>query len=192
MKKIILLALILTSLYSNQTADKSKVYVGLSGGYMNEAFSDDAKTTGSAKMAKFKIGYGIRTAYAIEFSIDYLKNTSNVFSTLPAKDGDKYGLNVELIKGFNWDIFINPYFKAGIGTGIFDIKYYSSNQNSLNYSSFNLGLGFFIPINEHLDFEVGYDYKYVSYRKLISSNQEILKDLNSNINGVYIGINARF
>lgn len=188
MKKIILLGLILTSLYSNQTADKAKVYVGMSGGYMNEVFDDAKETTGSAEMAKIKIGYGIRTAYAVEFSMDYLKNTSNVFSTSPSKDGDKYGVNVELIKGFDWDIFINPYFKAGFGTGIFDIHSEYSTKKSLNYSSFNLGLGFFIPINEHLDFEVGYDYKYVSYEKL----REIDGGYSSNMNGVYIGVNARF
>ena len=160
----------------------------MSGGYLNESFSDKAKTTSSAEMAKIKIGYGIRTAYAIEFSIDYLKNQSNVFSTSPAKDGDKYGLNVELIKGFDWDIYINPYFKAGFGTGLFDIKSDNSTKSSLNYSSFNLGLGFFIPINEHLDFEVGYDFKYVSYEKL----REIDGGYSSTMNGLYLGVNARF
>ncbi len=188
MKKIILLGLILTSLYSSQTADKAKVYVGINGGYMNETFNDDAETTGSAEMAKFKIGYGIRTAYAVEFSIDYLKSTSSVYSTAPAKDGDKFGLNVELIKGFDWDIFINPYFKAGFGSGLFDIQSDYSDKNSLNYSSFNLGLGFFIPVNEHLDIEVGYDYKYISYEKL----EDIYGGYSSHMNGAYIGVNTRF
>ncbi|MBL0708184.1 MAG: porin family protein [Sulfurimonas sp.] len=188
MKKIILLVVLLTSLYSSQTEDKAKVYVGIGGGYTNESFSDDAKTTGSAETAKIKIGYGIRSAYAIEFSIDYSKNTSNVFSTSPSKDGDKIGLNVELIKAFDWDIFIDPYFKAGFGTGTFDIKSEYSNQDSLNYSSYNLGLGFFIPMSEHIDFEVGYDYKYVSYEKL----RDIDGSYSSNMNGLYLGANYRF
>ena len=180
MKKIILFSLLITSLYSD-----AKVYMGISGGYLNETFDDDASTTASAEMAKFKIGYGIREAYAVEFSVDYLKNDSNIFSTT-GQDGDKYGLNVELVKAFDWDIFINPYFKAGFGAGYFNIEHES--ENLLNYGSYNLGIGFFIPMNEHFDFELGYDYKYISYEKIESTNS----DINSNMHGAYAGFNVRF
>ena len=178
MKKIILLSLLLTSLYSD-----AKIYVGANAGYMHEAFSDDADTTNSAEMAKFKIGYGVREAYAVEFSLDYLKNKSDIFSH---NDSDKFGLNVELVKAFDWNIFINPYFKAGFGAGFFDLE--NAQKSSLNYGSFNLGLGFFIPINEDFDFEIGYDYKYISYEKLEATDT----DINSNINGAYAGFNVRF
>ena len=180
MKKIILFSLLLTSLW----ASEAKVYTGFSGGYMQEAFSDDI-TTNEAEMGKFKIGYGIREAYAIEFSLEYLKNQSTLFST-SGEDGDKFGLSVELVKAFDWDIFVLPYFKAGFGAGFFDIQH--ATKSSLNYGTYNLGLGFFIPINEHFDVEVGYDYKYVSYEKIEATG----KDITSHLNGGYIGFNVRF
>jgi len=180
LKKIILFSLLLTSLYSD-----AKIYMGASGGYLNETFNDAADTSGSAEMAKFKIGYGVREAYAVEFSLDYLKNESNIFSTT-GEDGDKFGLNVELVKAFDFDTIVIPYFKAGFGAGYFDISH--AKKSSLNYGSFNLGLGFFIPINEHFDFEIGYDYKYVSYEKIETSSA----DINSNMNGAYAGFNVRF
>jgi opacity protein-like surface antigen len=163
--------------------------MGIGGGYMHETFSDDAETTNTAEMGKLKIGYGDREAYAVEFSFDYLKNDSNVFSTT-GTDSDKFGMNVELVKAFDWDIIINPYFKAGFGAGFVDINH--AEQSSLNYGSFNLGLGFFVPINEHLDIEVGYDYKYVSYEKITDSNEKVLVDVDSHLNGAYIGLNVRF
>jgi hypothetical protein len=181
LKKIIIFSLLLTSLYSD-----AKIYTGLSVGYLNEEFSNALSTTSSAEMAKLKIGYGIREAYAIELSFDYLKNESSIFSRNGEKDNDKYGINIELVKAFDWDIYINPYFKAGFGAGY--LKLEESSQDSLNYGTFNLGLGFFIPINEHFDFEVGYDYKYVSYEKFIVTG----KDINSNMHGAYLGLNARF
>ena len=180
MKKIILFLLLISSLYSD-----AKVYMGLGAGFMNEAFSDNANSTNSAEMGKIKIGYGDREAYAIEFSFDYLKNDESIFSTT-GEDSDKFGMNIELIKSVNWDIYILPYFKVGIGSGYFDIS--ADDQTSLNYSSVNFGLGFLVPVNEHVDFEVGYDYKYVSYEELTSSGEQI----GSHLNGVFTGINFRF
>ncbi len=180
MKKIILFLLLLTSLYSD-----AKIYIGTGGGYLEESFSNSSFKTNSAETAKFKIGYGIREAYAIEFSFNYLKNDSNNFS---ADDSDKFGLNVELIKAFDWDIFINPYFKGGFGAGYFKID--NTTKSSLSYGSYNLGLGFFIPINEHFDFEIGYDYKYLSYEKLNKATTS--EDISSNMHGTYLGFNVRF
>ena len=182
MKKVIIFLLLLTSLYSD-----AKIYTGLGIGFLNEKFSDKENTSNSAEMAKFKIGYGIRSSYAIELSLDYLKNESNVFTQ---NDGSKFGINVELIKAFDkvfsYDIYIKPYFKAGFGAGYFTIE--DQDKNSLKYGSFNTGLGFFIPINEHFDIEVGYDYKYLSYQKF----EAIGDDINSNLNGICIGFNARY
>lgn len=180
MKKILLFTLLITSLYSEST-----LYIGAGAGYMHETFSDVAGSTNTAEMGKLKVGYGDREAYAVEFSLDYLKNDTKVFSTT-ANDSDKFGMNVELVKGFDWNTIVNPFFKAGFGAGYFDVN--SDEQSSINYSSFNLGLGFFLPINEDLDIEVGYDYRYVSYEKVSATSDEI----DSHINGVYIGINVRF
>ena len=193
MKKIILISLLLlSSLIAKE--QEAKIYTGLSVGYLNESFSGNigaAQTdkSNSGETAKFKLGYGIREAYAVEFSIDYRKSKTNVFSTAPQEDGDKFGLNVELIKAFDWDIFVLPYFKAGFGAGNFKIDNENDpGNNSLNYSSFNLGLGMLIPVNEHLDFEIGYDYRYVSYEKF----EVYLSDVQSHMNGTYVGVNVRF
>ena len=152
---------------------------------MNEMFSDDASSTNSAEMAKVKIGYGSREAYAVELSFDYLKNNESFFSTI-GEDQDKFGMNIELVKAFDWNIYIYPYFKAGFGAGVFDVE--SDDKSSLHYSTFNFGLGFFIPINKHFDFEVAYDYKYISYEKLTTSSDKI----NSHSNAACIGFNIRF
>ncbi len=181
MKKIILFSLLLTSLYSD-----AKIYTGISVGYLNEEFSNASSVTSSAEMAKLKIGYGIKEAYAIEFSFDYLKNESTVFSQDGKKDADKYGINVELVKAFDWGIYVNPYFKAGFGAGYLELE--EASQDSMNYGSFNFGLGLFIPLNEHFDFEIGYDYKYVSYEKFEATGA----DINSNMNGAFLGLNTRF
>ena len=190
MKKIILISLLLlTSLFAEE--QEAKIYTGLSVGYLNESFSGAlgeirTEKSQSVETAKLKLGYGIREAYAIEFSIDYIKNETNLFSK---EDGDKSGLNVELVKAFDWDIYILPYFKAGFGAGYFKIDNENDPGNdSLSYSSFNLGLGMLIPVNEHLDFEIGYDYRYVSYEKF----EVILSDVESHMNGTYVGVNVRF
>lgn len=184
MKKILLISLLVTSLFA-----EAKIYMGVGGGYTNESFSDSKISSSSAPMARVKIGYGDINAYAVEFSFDYLKNDTNVFSTT-GEDSDKYALNIELVKAFDFDIFINPFFKAGFGAGYFTINH--DEQSSIKYGSLNLGAGFFIPINEHLDIEVAYDYKYISYEKLTDSEGKILLDADSHLNGLYVGVNVRF
>ncbi len=181
MKKITLLLLLITSLYSNPS--DAKIYLGTSYGYLNESFSESEYKSISAQTAKVKIGYGIRDSYAVEFSIDYTQKDKNVFST---NDGDRYGLNLEIMKAFDFDIYINPFFKAGFGAGYLDID--NTDNNSLRYSSYNLGFGCFIPVNEYFDFEVGYSYKFTSYEKISQTS----KELNSHINIGYLGVNVRF
>ena len=181
MKKIILFLILISSLYANQS--DAKIYLGTSYGYMNESFSESGYDSISAQTAKVKIGYGIRESYAVEFSVEYTQKDENVFST---NDGDRYGINLELMKAFDFDIYINPFFKGGFGAGYLDIE--NSSNKSLNFSSYNLGVGCFIPVNEHFDFEIGYSYKFTSYEKV----QEGDKELNSHVSIGYLGINVRF
>jgi len=190
-KTIILFSILTISLYA-----EAKVYVGTSVGYTHEAFNDDlAGSDAGSNMAKFKIGYGEREAYAIEFSLDYIDNQSTTFSGANSSDGAKYGLNVEFMKAFDFDIFVLPYFKAGFGAGYLDVhNAYDENGdavNSLTYSSLNLGLGFLVPVNEHFDFEIGYDYKAVSYEKS-NKTDPLTNAVKSNMNAVYAGFNVRF
>jgi opacity protein-like surface antigen len=187
LNKILLSSLLITSLYSDQL--DPKIYFGTSYGYVNEVFSKSEYDTFVAQSANVKIGYGIRSSYAVEFSVEYIQkdenddNGGNVFST---NDGDRYSINIEIMKAFDFDIYINPFFKGGFGAGFVDIE--NSNNESLNFSSYNLGGGFFIPVNEHFDFEVGYNYKFTSYEKI----QEGDEDLTSHKSVGYLGVNVRF
>ena len=192
-KIIILFSLLASSLYA-----EAKVYVGSSVGYFHETFNNEASgnSTGS-NMARLKLGYGEREAYAIEFSLDYIDNKSTTFSGTNGSDEAKYGLNIELVKAFDWDLFILPYFKAGFGGGFLDVNIADNGAtapetiNNLTYSSLNLGLGFFIPLSETFDFEVGYDYKSISYEQK-DKTEPLENQVNSNANIAYLGFNVRF
>jgi opacity protein-like surface antigen len=146
------------------------------------------EASSTADILYIKAGYGERTAYAIEFSIDYVNNKDPLFS---ANDGAKYGLNVDLLKAFDFGIYVLPFAKVGLGAGNLDTQI---NEGSLNYGSFNLGLGMFIPYNEHLDFELGYNYRYLTYEKNKENGGASVNDYTptSHINMVYLGINTRF
>jgi opacity protein-like surface antigen len=126
---------------------------------------------------KLKAGYGVREAYAVEFCVDYIQG-----------DEKKYDFNVDLVKAFDWGIYVNPYIKAGFGAGIIDNR--SNTNKSLTYGSFNLSTGIFIPLNEHFDVEIAYDYKHLSYQKV--NELDATESRTSNVNIGYVGLNARF
>jgi hypothetical protein len=149
--------------------------MGASYGSFNESFSDETQKENSNPIAKVKLGYGVREAYAVEFSLDYTQADSE------GTDVARYGMNVDLLKALDFP-YVKPLFKAGFGTGYVDV----STQH-LTYGSFNLGAGIFVPIGEHFDLEVGYDYKYLSYER-----EDNTQKLTSNANSVYLGINSRF
>ncbi len=180
MKKIILFLALLTSIYAD-----AKLYAGFNVGYFNESFGDKLDATNSTLQTSFKIGYGEQKAYAVEFSVDWVKNDSKIFSN---KDGDKYSINVDLVKAFDLHKYINPFFKIGIGGGNMTID--RKLQNRVNFSSFNLGTGIFIPINTTVDIEIGYSYKYLTYEKI----DRIISSISykSQVNVLYSGFNIRF
>lgn len=176
MKKIAIILLLISSLYAD-----AKIYTGASYGYLNETFSTESAKANTVGVSKIKIGYGDREAYAVEFSIDYSNADSDYLSTEVAP---RYAINVDLVKAFDFDIYINPFFKAGIGTGYLD----TTQNANLTFGSFKIGAGTFIPLNEYFDFEVGYEYKYISYEKLKNADKSELSDVNI----IYAGFNLRF
>ena len=184
MKKLLLIGLFVSSLYSD-----AKIYLGVNGGVFNEDFRT-VDASSSAEMASIKIGYGIREAYAVEFSVDYFKNKSKVFSSSPTvtTDGDKIGFNVNLMKAFDFGIYILPFVKVGFGTGFLDIE--RELQDRLSYGSFQGSLGCFLPISEHSDIELGYEIRGSSYEYIDSIDTKTSHD--STINIAYFGINYRF
>jgi len=182
LKKIILFSLLMTSLYAD-----AKIYMGAGYGLHTEnitLYNEDENSI-TANMATLKIGYGVRESYAIEFSVDYIDNSEKLFLS---SDGAKYGLNVELIKAFDFGIYVNPFVKIGFGMGYMETKA-KENEKSLSFGTYNLGFGTFIPINEHLDIELAYNYKYISYQKSITTEADSETSM-ANIG--YIGLNVRF
>jgi opacity protein-like surface antigen len=176
LKKIAIILLFISSLYGD-----AKIYTGASYGYLNETFSNENAKANAVDVSKIKIGYGDREGYAVEFSVDYSNTDSDYLST---EDSPRYAINVDLVKAFDFDIYINPFFKAGIGTGYLD----STQNGNLTFGSFKIGAGTFIPVTEYLDFELGYEYKYISYEKIQSATESELSDVNI----VYAGFNVRF
>jgi len=177
--KTILLLLLFSSLYS-----EAKIYVGANYGYYDEAFSDiDAKN--STNVASVKIGYGIREAYAIELSVDKIYDKASIFSP---NDADRYSINLEFVKAFDLGIHVNPFFKAGFGGGVLKVE--RTMQETLNYGSFNVGVGAFIPISDHIDLEFGYNLKYLAYESVDYVTEQT--SYKSSADTIYSGFNVRF
>ena len=180
MKKILLFSLLITSLYSD-----AKIYLGASvGGYLEQLDSNSKSAT--TEMITLKAGYGDIKAYAVEFSLDYINNKTALFAS---GDGVKYGMNVSLLKSFDFDLFFIPFVRGGFGAGKMDSNA-KANKNSLAYGSFNLGIGSFIPLSDSFDLEVGYDYRAVTYEKADAGNSTSISK--SNVNQLYVGVNYRF
>ena len=181
MKKTILFFLFLTSLYAEST-----FYVGVNHGAYKEYFNDiDASS--SSSISTLKVGYGDIKAYAVEFSVDYSKNKSKIFSSASSLDGDKYGFNVSLLKAFDFN-YVLPFIKIGFGTGYLDIK--RNLQDTLSYGSFQLTGGTYIPLNDSFDIEVGYEIRHIAYESI---NTIITKDSYHSVNNIaYFGINYRY
>ncbi|MEA3228131.1 MAG: outer membrane beta-barrel protein [Campylobacterota bacterium] len=180
MKKTLSILLLFTSLYSD-----AKIYFGANYGQVDEKFKDNLDAKNSSQAITFKFGYGDIDAYSVDLSLDIIENQSNMFSQSDAK---KYALNVELIKAFNFDIFINPFFKAGFGSGTMKID--RTLQDRINYGSLNLGTGVFIPINNYFDLEIGYKYSYRSYEEVDTIVEK--ESYKSDVNAVYSGFNIRY
>jgi len=183
LKKIItLLLLLIVPLFA-----KGKIYTGIGYNLYKESYTNKSMESVSLSdnALKFKIGYGVREAFAVEFSLDYIDHAS--YDTMPTIGSAKYGFNVALIKAFDFGIYVNPYLKVGFGTGIIDNL--GKEERSLTYGSFDLGGGFFVPINENFDIELAYEYKNATYEK---ENLDSKLNNTSNINIFYIGVNTRF
>ncbi|WP_188108598.1 outer membrane beta-barrel protein [Sulfurimonas lithotrophica] len=176
---IIILTLLTTSLYS-----EAKIYFGLDYGKFNEDFSNIAAKS-SSESVRLKLGYGIRENYSIEFALEALDNDSKIFSN---NDGEKYALNIALVKTFDFDIYVLPFIKLGFGAGYMDVN--RELQSKLNFGSFNAEVGTYIPINEYLDFEIAYNYKDLSYEAVDTIAYEL--KYKSNVDTFYFGFNIRY
>jgi len=176
LKKILLLSLILTSALFAE----AKIYMGAGYASSNEltdfANSPDEKTYVS-DVIRVKAGYGVREAYAVEFSMDYISGEKK-----------KYAFDINLIKAFDWGIYVNPFVKIGFGAGMVDKI--GTTSKTYTYGAFNLGTGIYIPIGENFDIELAYEYKNLSYQK--ENELDGTESNTANVNIGYIGFNVRF
>jgi len=174
------LLLLFTSLYAQST-----LYFGTNYGIIDEKFVKGTDARSSSQALTLNFGYGDINAYAVNLSVDIIDNTTKIFSE---NDSKKYALNIALIKAFNFHTFFNPFFKAGFGSGTLKID--RTLQNRISYGSLNLGTGFFIPINNYFDLELGYKYSYLSYERIDNIADKI--SYKSHQNRTYFGFNIRY
>jgi len=184
--------LFLLPLVSSLLLGEATIYVGTGYSYNSESVSYIDATTHQnvnksfdSNGARIKIGYGDIKAYAIELSLDYIDNKKAVFSK---NDAEKIGFNLELLKAFDFGIYVYPFVKAGFGGGYFKTDADVVNK-SLTYGTWNLGTGIFIPLSKHIDIEVAYEYKSLSYQK---TDPALNSSPSSDVNIAYIGINFRY
>ncbi len=184
MKKIILFFLFCINLFA-----EPQTYIGMNYGGTYEKFTT-AKATESSPFLNLKAGYGVRDGYGVEIYFEYVQNKSKIFSSDPATkyDGNKYAINIALVKSFDFDIYVLPFVKAGFGAGSFKVA--RTLDKRLSYGSFNLGTGIYIPITKHYDIELGYRYKSISHEGLNLISQTIIHTANAY--SAYVGFNFRY
>ena len=159
--------------------------MGAGYGYVNEKVSGSNAKSASNNEGKIKIGYGERDAYAVEFSLYYIDNTNHLLS---ADDKEKYGFDITLMKAWDLDIYALPFVRVGFGSG----KMTSSareGKKAIMYGSFNGALGVLLPLSKHIDIELAYEYKGLSYQKV---NPDVSSYDKSKQQELYSGINFRF
>lgn len=181
MKKLLLCLIFLTPLLHAE----AQLYMGAGYGYVNEKVSGSNAKSASNNEGKIKIGYGERDAYAVEFSLYYIDNTNHLLS---ADDKEKYGFDITLMKAWDLDIYALPFVRVGFGSG----KMTSSareGKKAIMYGSFNGALGVLLPLSKHIDIELAYEYKGLSYQKV---NPDVSSYDKSKQQELYSGINFRF
>jgi hypothetical protein len=171
--------LLSTTIYAD-----AHIYFGTGIAHTSEKLTSTDKTISNTQ-GLVKIGYGIRKSYAVELAFDYTPNHSSYFAK---NDAQKYGFSIDLMKAYDFGIFINPYVKFGFGAGALTTNA-DVNNKSLTYGTFNAATGFFIPLSKQFDIEMAYQYKYVSYEKI---NLESSANPTSHLNIAYLGFNIRF
>lgn len=184
MKKLLLLLLISLNIYAD-----AQSYFGVNYGYENQDFTTVGATT-SSQFIDIKAGYGVREAYSVEMYLEYVQNKSKVFSSNPSKefDGDKYALNVAMVKSFDFNIFVLPFVKAGFGAGF--LKVDRTLTSKVSFGSFNLDTGIYIPVGDNYDLELGYRFKSFSYDGIDLISKSYVYTSNAHI--AYLGLNFRF
>lgn len=159
--------------------------MGLGGGVQYETYNDDESSKNTPYFGSMKFGYGDIHAYAIELVLNYIDNKSNIFSY---DDKQRYGLDVMFLKAFDITEVLYPFVRAGFGAGEMQVD--RKIENKISYSSYNIGAGTFVPLTEHIDLEVTYEYRFTSFKSVDLIVEK--RKLQAHVNQIYFGINYRF
>lgn len=181
MKKTLSILLLLSS----AVFAEASFYIGAGYIYTNESLTTNSSTSISNSGGKLKIGYGDQKAYAVEFSVNYIDNSSTLLSST---DKEKYGFDLELMKAWDFDIYALPFVRVGFGAGTMNSSA-RTGKSSITYGSYNASVGTLIPLSGSVDLELAYEYKNISYQKTDSTQTGYSR---SHQNGIYTGVNFRF
>ena len=163
----------------------AEFYAGVGGGYQNESFIEHSEAENAPVYGSIKFGYGDRRAYGVEFVLNYIDNKSNIFSK---NDEARYGMDVMFVKAFDWWQYLYPYFRAGVGAGEMNVD--RELESKIAYSSYNLGVGGYVPLGKSFELELNYEYRFTSYGAIDYLYEKL--QLQSHVNQLYFGVNYRF
>jgi hypothetical protein len=167
------------------------VHIGLGTAGGSETFSvknpgQDAQEEHAAlQTVQLKAGYGDIRAYAVELDLGYGRYDKNIFSN---KDTDYIYFDLSLIKAFDFDWGLYPFFKLGFGTGELEVR--RTLTNSVSSGSFFGGVGFYWPVAFGFDLELSAIYRDKSWEDLDMVGAQVESE--SGIVEPYLGINYRF
>lgn len=177
---------VLLSLFFSLLAEPA-VYVGIAVEDSTELFSVEGKesVTASTPQYRIKAGYGDIANFAVEASFSYMDYETNVFS---ANDGAAIMLDLALYKGWDAGYDLYPYLVVGIGVGNMPVE--RKLEDALTFSSFNVGGGVHYMISEHIDLDLGFNYKFRSWQAVSMVSEDI--KVTSHVANPYIGMNYHF
>lgn len=161
-------------------------FVGMGGGLLSETFSSPTleKET-QAGYVKAKAGYGNPGGYGVEVCLSYFEYDRNVFSD---NDGTNLYFDVNIIKGYDFDIGFYPYLKVGIGAGYLSVD--RSTDSTLGNGSFQGGGGFLVPLGKGVDVELELLYRHKNWERVDLITEQV--DVSSSVLEPYLGLNYRF
>ncbi|MHC3995002.1 outer membrane beta-barrel protein [Thiomicrolovo sp. ZZH C-3] len=183
--------LVITALCLGVLHADATLHFGLGGIAGSENFrvenpgTADRTTTAMLQGVQFKAGYGDIRSYAVELDLGYGRYDKNIFSDT---DSDYIYFDISLIKAFDFDWGVYPFFKLGFGSGELEVR--RTVTKSVSSGSFFGGIGGYLPLGAGFDLEASVIYRAKSWEDLdMISNQT---ETSSSIFEPYVGINYRF
>jgi len=196
MKKIVIAALLGSSIMSTQVLAKDSVYIGLDILTSNNEWTVDASNSANGASASadfdddstgFKLKVGIEGSDGWRFQGYYLGET---YDETVFDDTNDYlnEIGVDIIKGFEVTSKFSPFIQVGIGYGWMDVEGYT--DDSINAVSMKVGGGAMYKVTENIELLAGIDLQYRKWEDIeigtvtIETEEESVK--------LYAGINYHF